>query len=354
VVFVRDLHSALAILVPMRRALAATGAGALLLALLLGAFLARRIARPVRALAAAAGRVSQGDFGSPLEDSRVTEVSRVTESFAEMRKALAGRIDQLRDANRMLEERQERLSALQAELIQRERVATSSRMAAELAHEIRNPVANLRNCLELLHRRLGNDPEGREYALLAIDELLRMHDLAERMLQLNRPRTSLVDSCDATEVANEVASLARLGAGAAEVSVVVESRGRAMAAIAPDALKQIFLNLTQNARDTVPQGLELTLALSRERDLVTIEVSDNGPGIPEEIRDHVFDPFFTTRETAGGVGLGLLVVEGIVRGTGWSVAVGEAEGGGACFRIILPAAKAPQREATEEEAQIIT
>jgi hypothetical protein len=61
------------------------------------------------------------------------------------------------------------------------------------------------------------------------------------MLQLNRPRTSLVDSCDATEVANEVASLARLGAGAADVSVVVESRGRAMAAIAPDALKQIFL-----------------------------------------------------------------------------------------------------------------
>jgi signal transduction histidine kinase len=339
VIFARDMSNALAILGPLRRALTATAAGALALALLLGAIMARGIARPVRALATAAGRLSEGDFQAPLAASAVTEVQRVTSAFDEMRRALAIRIDQLREANRLLEERQARLSALQSELIQRERVAATGRIAAELAHEIRNPVANLRNCLELLHRRLGNDPEGREYAALAIDELLRMHELAERMLQLNRPRAPTVDQCDAAEVATEVAALARVGVSAGDVSVRVEGDGRAMTAVLPDALKQVLLNLVQNARDAKPHGLEVTIRIAREKDIVVIEVSDNGPGISPEIRDRIFDPFFTTRETAGGVGLGLFVVEGIVRGHGGTVSVSEGAAGGAQFRIILPAAK---------------
>jgi two-component system, NtrC family, sensor kinase len=336
VVFARDVRREHAILGPLRRALALTGAGALALALLLGAVLARGIARPVRVLASAAGSVSRGDFGAPLAASPVREVAAVTGAFGEMRSALAVRIEELRTANRLLEERQSRLTALQSELIQRERVAAGGRVAAELAHEIRNPVASLRNCLELLQRRLVDDPEGREYAALAIDELLRMHELAERMLHLNRPRDPAVGRCDAAQVAREVAALARIGADGVVVSVVAD--GPMPAAIPPDALKQVLINLVQNARDAVPRGLEMEIIVERDDSSIRVVTCDNGPGIPPEIRRRVFDPFFTTRATAGGVGLGLFVVEGVIRGHGGTVAVDDAPGGGACFRIAVPAA----------------
>jgi HAMP domain-containing protein len=210
--FARDLRRDMSILPRLRRVLIASGAAALVVALVLGSLLALTLLRPVRVLAAAADRLSEGDFGAPLPASPVRELGRVSNAFGTMRTALGLRLDELRAANRMLEERQTRLAALQSELIRRERVAVSGRMAAELAHEIRNPIANLRNCLELLYRRLEEDPPAREFASLAIDELLRMHELAERMLDLHRPHDAALCECDSTKVAGEVATLARMGA----------------------------------------------------------------------------------------------------------------------------------------------
>jgi signal transduction histidine kinase len=340
VVFLRDLRRDLAILPQLRRVLAANGAGALVLALLLGSLVGLMVLRPVRVLAAAAERLTGGDFSAPLPSSSIRELSRVSRAFGTMRTALAARLDELRSANRLLEERQTRLTALQTELIRKERVAVSQRMVAELAHEIRNPVANLRNCLELIYRRLGNDPQGQEYAALAIDELLRMHELAERMLDLNRPSASDERVCDVGRVAEEVAALSRISsAGSAEI--VVRSLDATYAAIAPDALKQVLLNLVQNAREAVPGGLQLEVIIATKGSEAVVDVCDNGPGIPPDLRAHVFDAFFTTRATAGGVGLGLFVVEGIVRSHGGKVSVNDRAGGGSCFRVLLPIAEQP-------------
>jgi signal transduction histidine kinase len=337
VAFVRDLRRDMSILPRLQRVLLASGATALVVALALGSLLALLLVRPVRGLAGAASRLSQGDFGAPLPRTPVRELRRVSGAFADMRASLAGRIEELRAANRMLEERQARLAALQSELIRRERVAVSGRMAVELAHEIRNPVANLRNCLELLHRRLRGDAEGQEYASLAIDELLRMHELAERMLDLNRPRGAEPEWCDAAEVVREVVALARIGGNGA-FSINVLARGDTRTAISPDSLKQVLLNLVQNAREAVPNGLVLDLEVQQRGASTGITVCDNGPGIPPEIRARSFDPFFTTRASGGGRGLGLFVVEGVVRGHGGRVWITSSPaGGGACFHILLPA-----------------
>jgi signal transduction histidine kinase len=350
VFFVRDMRPVLAILPQLRVALLIGCLGALVVALLLASRLALLIVRPVRGLAEAAERLSTGDFDAQLAPASIREVGRVSQAFDSMRTALARRIEELRAANRMLEERQARLSALQSELISRERVAATGRIVAELAHEIRNPVASLRNCLELLHRRLAGDPQGQEYAALAIDELLRMHELAERMLHLNRPHHSGAGQCDAAAVVREVASLVRLASQGASVNIDVTSSGECNAAIPPDALKQVLLNLVQNARDAVPDDLLLDIAVGRRGDAVAITVCDNGPGVPRELGGRIFDPFFTTREAGGGVGLGLFVVEGVVRGFGGKVALIDAPGTkgatGACFRIDLPAFELHQAAAT--------
>jgi two-component system NtrC family sensor kinase len=337
VIFVRDMARELA-LVPQVRRLAGVNAGlAMVIALVVGAVFAAVLARPVRALAAAAARLTAGDFDAPLVRSRITEVDRVARAFEAMRRALAARLEELQAANRELADRQQRLAALQAELIQRDRLAAAGQLVVQLAHEIRNPVANVRNCLEIVRRRVGSDPEAREFTELAIDELLRMHELAEQMLDLHRPSDATLRACDAHAVARDVAALVQAGSDGA-LAVRVTGSASAPAAIAPDALKQVLLNLAQNAREAMQGAGTIELAVGTGGALTTVEVSDSGPGIPAEILPRIFDPFFTTKRAVRGVGLGLFVAEGIVRAHGGQIAAENRSGGGARFRVELPAA----------------
>ena len=211
VVFTRALSDELVVLPELRRVAFISAVGALLLALALGALLSVRVARPVRQLAIAAQGVTDGEFGAVLPDTRIREVQLVSETFNAMRTALAERLADLRNANEALVDRNARLSALQADLMQRDRLTATGRLVAQLAHEIRNPVANLRNCLELIRRRVVDDAEAREFADIAIDELLRMHELAEQMLDLNRPRDSELQRCHPNIVCREVATLTSTG-----------------------------------------------------------------------------------------------------------------------------------------------
>jgi signal transduction histidine kinase len=341
VVFVRGVQSELGVLPRLRGVVGLSGGVALVLGLLLGALLAVRLARPMRSLAAAADRLAEGDFTAPIEPSQIREFRHVGQAFSSMRRALAARLEELGSANRELADRQTRLTALQWELLQRERLAVSGRLVAQLAHEIRNPVASVRNCLELVHRRLRDDPEGQEFAEMAIHELLRMHELAERMLDLNRPRDASVLHCEVRAVVREVAALVRVGVAPEDLVVSIVGEGEAHAAVSPDTLKQVLLNLIQNARDAVPNGLEVSITVRRGPSLVSVEVRDNGPGIAPEILPRVFDPFFTTKGTVGGVGLGLFIAEVIVRIHGGRIVIcSQEQVGGACFRIELMPAEA--------------
>jgi signal transduction histidine kinase len=355
VVFVRDLTRDLAVLPAFRRVVLLSGAAALLFAVLLGTAAARRLARPVRALADAADRLAAGDVGAPLMRSSIREIARLSDAFDAMRRALAARIAEVTGANRELADRQTRLEAAQSELLQRERLAVSSRLVAELSHEIRNPIANLRNCLEIVRRRVDHDPQGREFADLAIDELLRMHELAEQLLDLNRPRDPAVRVCDVGAVVRDVVVLASAGLPPGEFAVAVDraSGPGPRAAIAPDALKQVLLNLVQNAREAVGDALgasarasagarvapgRVTVTVRGDAHRVTIDVTDDGPGIPAAVLPRVFDPFFTTKGAVHGVGLGLFVAEGLVRTAGGRLTATNRAEGGAGFHVELPAA----------------
>ena len=345
VVFTRDRAAVLAVISELHRVALISVAAALAIALTLGTVLATRIVRPVHQLSAAASAMAQGSFDAPLPASRIDEVARVADHFGEMRAALVRRMSELKEANDALADRNARLGALQADLMQRDRLAASARLVGQLAHEIRNPVANLRNLLELIRRRSGDNPGVIEYADLAIDELLRMHELAEQMLDLNRPRDPSAKACAPTLVAREVARLAV--AGAPDGALVVEVRGPddAFAAIAPDALKQVFVNLVQNAREAVNQSDEsrravIGIDVQAKGHSIIIGVADNGPGIPETERSRIFDPFYSTKREMAGVGLGLFVAEGLVRSAGGRLTAREAPTGGALFEIELRAAEA--------------
>ena len=345
-VFARRLDEELAVLPELRRIAAASAIAALLIAIALGAALAAKVARPVQQLAGAATALGAGDLAAPVPSSTIREVDQVATAFSEMRSALAARLAELRDANAALTDRNARLTALQTDLMQRDRLVAAGRLVAQLAHEIRNPVASLRNCLELIRRRVEHDAEAREFADLAIDELLRMHELAEQMLDLARPREPGASHCAPVLVAREVARLASVGLSLESAAVVVDVSGDedVEAAIAPDALKQVLVNLVQNSRDasTSDEPAAVGIVIRDHGTHVSVDVMDNGPGISPDILNRVFDPFFTTKGAVHGVGLGLFVAEGLIRSAGGSVAArngGRAPRmpyGGAWFHIELP------------------
>lgn len=368
VVFVRNLDAELAVLPTLRRLTFLSSLAALLVALIVGAALAALLARPVHQLAGAADALARGEFDAPLPRSVVREVARLGSAFAAMRTALSARIAQLGESNALLGERNTQLTTLQADLVQRERLAATGRLVAQLAHEIRNPIASLRNCLELIRRRVADDPEAREFADLAIDELLRMHELAEQMLDVHRPRAAEAARCCPAVVACDVAALLMAGVPASTPAVTCEmadaDAATAEAAMAPGALKQVLHNLVQNAREAMhvsdsvaevadrahvqANTQQVVIRIATEGGRITITVTDTGPGIPVAVLSRMFDPFFTTKADMHGVGLGLFVADGIVRSAGGKLTatnqplIDEDRRGGAIFRMELPMADTPK------------
>ena len=334
--FVRSLAEELAV-VPTLRAVGASVFGlALIVALAVGAWFASRLARPVGSIAGAAARIGRGEFDAQVERSTVLEFDQVAVAFEVMRDALAIRIEELKAANEELEERQRRLSMLQAELIQRDRLSATSRLLAQLAHEVRNPVASVRNCLEVLRRRVASDEEASELADLAIDELLRMHELAEQMLDLHRPRGTSGD-CDAAAVAEEVAAVVRMGLGGREIDVMVTAPEPVRTDIPADGLKQVLLNLVQNAQEALGDSGRIAINVAAEGAHARIDVTDTGPGISDEALPQIFDPFFTTKADVRGVGLGLFTAAGLTRSRGGRIAAtNRADGAGARLTIEIP------------------
>lgn len=343
IVFSRFRDAELAVVPQLRRVAAVSAILAIAIALLLGAVMAARVTRPVRELSNAAVAMAGGSFNAPLPASRIDEVANVAEQFGQMRQALERQMNELRSANDALEDRNARLVALQADLMQRDRLAATGRLVGHLAHEIRNPVANLRNLLELVRRRVADDPQSRDYADLAIDELLRMHELAEQMLDLNRPRDPAAQKSDPVAVARDVARLATVGADSGAAPVTVTGEEGLQAGLSPDSLKQVLLNLVQNAREAMADGppdqSRIDISVRETAEGVEIAVQDNGPGVPEELRTRIFDPFFTTKGAVDGVGLGLFVAEGLVRSAGGRLALSPSSGG-ARFVVGLPRAGA--------------
>lgn len=340
-VFARSVDQELAVLPALRRTASVAAAGAVLIALLVGFWTALRVSQPVRQLANAAQAFGEGQFDVALPHSRIAEVATVAARFDEMRRALQARIIELRETNAALTDRGARLAALQSDLLHRERLAAAGRLVAQLAHEIRNPVASLRNCLEVVKRRMAHDPEGAAFADLAINELLRMHELAEQMLDLSRPRPGAVAHSAPVQVARDVVRLVTAGVLSSELAIEVTGDPTITAGIAADALKQVLLNVVQNAREAVAsmgpeRGARVRIEVARRDAGVSITIDDNGSGIPAQVRERMFDPFFSTKADLHGVGLGLFVAEGLVRGVGGRIASAEAPDGGARIVLELP------------------
>ena len=289
--------------------------------------------------------------GGPARSEVETAQGRVLEvSLGSARDAAgssAGLFAVLRD--RSSERRAERL------LRQSQKLESVGILAAGVAHEVNNPLAFVRsNLAHLQHlacvvddhadslpkevrEDLNDMGEVIEESLLGLD---RIHGIVQGLLRFSRLPTNREAACDANEALSEAARFASLG-HEGEVEWVTElAEDLPPVAASAEQLIQVLLNLLLNARHALDgrTGGRVTVSTTRRGEGVEIRIRDNGPGIPETLRDKIFDPFFTTRAPGEGTGLGLSIAFDIVREHGGRLELETSSDGGATFVVRLPAA----------------
>jgi two-component system sensor histidine kinase HydH len=205
------------------------------------------------------------------------------------------------------------------------RLASLGEMSAVLAHEIKNPLASLKGNAQLLARMLPSGDKPRAKADRVVDEAMRLEQLTNDLLQFVRTGTITRSAVDPAELVREAA-----GSVAGEVTLDT-SQAPSRWSLDAGRVRQVVINLLANA---IAAGPPVSLTVRTEHGRLIIEVGDRGPGVADDDRDRIFEPFFTGKTQ--GTGLGLAIVRRVVELHHGTIAVYPNPGGGALFRAEIP------------------
>jgi two-component system NtrC family sensor kinase len=311
---------------------------ALAFAAILTFLIARLLLPPLDALAEVAADPRPADPAASLTTPDApTEIHDVARRFRQT-------IRLLNEERDLVQAQKDELGRMQESLVRASKLASVGRLAAGIAHEVGNPLAAVKGYLSLL--KLGlEEPERTEVLDRSAKELDRIHGTIKKLLTYARQGETSAEPArplSTRAVVREALALVR-GHPALSGTEVVDALGPDEG---PDAvghagrLNQVVVNLLLNAAQAMEgrPGSKVTLRREAEGERVALWVEDNGPGIPEALRDAIFDPFFTTKEPGEGTGLGLAVSRALMEAMGGDLRLAAHEGEGASFVAHLPTA----------------
>lgn len=314
---------------------------------------------PLAKIGADAERIAQGELEHRIARGGAAELDRLALSLNAMAERLIEEQERLSASVASLDRAHRELVATTDDLVRSARMASVGTLAAGLAHEVGNPLGALIGYLDVAEGRAGSGGEVRPVLRSAKEEADRIHRIVRSVLAFADPEREKVRTADGRLAGAEGVSLRET---AERTLALLEGRG-ALAGVAvrtelpsdlppvpaqAQHLEQVVMNLVMNslqaARGAGPTP-EIHLrvrtvpgAPGSASERLLLEVQDNGPGIAAEDLDRIFDPFFTTRPPGEGTGLGLAITRRIVVELGGTIEAIHREGGGALFRVILPAA----------------
>ena len=275
-----------------------------------------------------------------LKDSNETNLR-----LGDSRKAMIHIMGDLRETTQEMERREQELRDKQEQLIQAGKLATLGELTTGVAHELNNPLNNIGlyvgNVID--QARLGTLENGRLVSDLekAMEQVRKATEIISHLRTFGRVAPVSLEPVDIDEVIERSLSLVQEQLKIRGIEVDFELCPDELLVLAnPIQLEQVFINLLTNARDALEDSRtkRIRIVTEREGDLIQIQVSDTGPGIPRHLEARVFDPFFTTKEVGSGTGLGLSITYSIVKEHGGEISVSSGSRGGATFVITLPVA----------------
>jgi signal transduction histidine kinase/DNA-binding response OmpR family regulator len=234
-----------------------------------------------------------------------------------------------------LRRQMEALQRTQARLVEAARLAAVGELAAVVAHEINNPLTSVLGFASMLAEQVPPTEPLREQLEIVVSEATRARDIVRDLLDFGRPRPLALQPVDLNAVVRQVLTI--LKPRDRQVAIH-EEYAPDLPLVEADAarLKQVFVNLVQNALQAMPGGGRLWVRTEHQGDTVTVAFTDTGTGIAPEHLLRIFDPFFTTKPPLNGTGLGLSVSLGIVQQHGGTIDVASEVGRGATFTVRLP------------------
>ncbi len=249
--------------------------------------------------------------------------------------------EQLRTLNESLEQRvRERTVELQKtheQLLHAEKMSSIGKLSASIAHEFNNPLQGVMAIIQGVKKRAEMDDDDAELIDLAIKECQRMRDLIKNLQDFNRPTAGQKAPVDIHAALDSILMLVKEEYVRRRISIkksYADDLPQVMAVA--DQLKQVFLNLLNNASDACGEGGTVTLETESFKNTVTIRVYDTGCGITPANKEQIFAPFFTTKAAIKGTGLGLPVSYGIIKAHGGEISVHSEPGKETVFSVILP------------------
>jgi hypothetical protein len=339
----------------------------------------RRVLAPIDKLVDVAESIAQGELVVNLPKAETAEMARLSESLDHMAQRFISAQDDLAANIRSLDETNRQLTDARNAMVQSEKLASVGRLGAGIAHEVGNPLGAIIGYLGLLHRH-ASEKDG-ELITAAEREARRIDRIVRGLLDYSRPHDSKAQPLDVNQVIHETVELVATQ-GKFKLLQVDIALADSLPLVTGDRyqLQQVLVNLFVNAADALEGLKDPVVRVStaertrrpapelraRRKDdhpgidythrrrlhapprsllaepgaeggsVVEVMVSDNGPGIPQELLDQIFEPFVTTKEVGQGTGLGLAVCARLIEGMG-GVIRAESEGTGATFRIVLPA-----------------
>jgi len=268
--------------------------------------------------------------------------------------------ERLRQSLELLKRQSEQLSELEQQLRLADRLAVVGELTASLAHEVRNPLGAIRGAAEILRDELPPNARQSEFFDILVQETERLSAVLENYLNLARKQPHRISRFEVGDLLESIQRMLTAMARKTHVQLEMDVTGQPLWLMAdPNQLRQILLNLVLNAIQAMPEGGTITLRARRvsetapdsestpmRQNYIEISVEDQGSGIPEEIRDKIFKPFFTTKTE--GTGLGLAIVKRLADENGWEIRVTSKSGQGTTVTVRLPA---NNRHAPEKQQQ---
>jgi two-component system NtrC family sensor kinase len=254
--------------------------------------------------------------------------------------AVVGTVSVMQDVSRLRELERRRIEQI---LFDSEKLAATGRLAASIAHEINNPLEAIKNALYLLTKKIAPEDPNAKFLQIATRETERVSRILRQMLGFYQP--AKMEPTDINHLIEESEALIEKHLRQSRIKVENDLEAGLLPVIASaDQIKQVLLNLMLNAQQAMPLGGTLFVSTRVTHgadpeflmsDSVQIQVRDTGQGIAEEHLPHIFEPFFSTKDTRG-TGLGLWVSQGIVQAHGGSIKLRSRQGRGSTFSVALP------------------
>jgi two-component system NtrC family sensor kinase len=329
--------------------------GIIVLSLLVMAMIVYRAVHvPTRKLRVGTEALAAGDLDVEIDLDRSDELGALAASFNQMARNLAQADAELREWSQTLEDRvqekTEQLEAMHQQMIMVEKTASLGKMAATVAHELNNPLAGILTYAKLIRRRVqktvseGHDKERMLARLEMIQsEAVRCGRIVQDLLTYARKGSAEFRQVHLHELVDRALGLVghhiELGQVRTERELELEDD---RVVVDPEQIIQALIALLINAVEAMPDGGTVTVGTAptpRARaGRVLLTIKDTGIGIPQDVRNRIFDPFFSTKSEAKGVGLGLAVVYGIIQRHEGAITVDSEPGEGTTFSIELPRA----------------